>query len=54
VAASAFYGGFEFLWMRANFDQNVALIIDPPVGNTAVAFDYDYELSPRSWLGWES
>lgn len=54
VAASAFYGGFEFLWMRANFDQNVALIIDPPVGNTAVAFDYAYELSPRAWLGWES
>lgn len=48
------YGGFEFLWMRANFDQNVALIIDPPVGNTSVPFDYSYELSPRVWLGWES
>jgi hypothetical protein len=48
------YGGFEFLWMRANFDQNVALIIDPPVGNTLVPFSYSYELSPRVWLGWES
>ncbi|TWT93945.1 Lpg1974 family pore-forming outer membrane protein [Stieleria varia] len=48
------YGGFEFLWMRASFDQNVALIIDPPVGNTLVPFDYGYRLSPRTWLGWES
>ena len=48
------YGGFEFLWIRPNFDQNVAIIIDPPVGNTAVPFDYDYELAPRTWLGWQS
>ncbi|MDA8744364.1 Lpg1974 family pore-forming outer membrane protein [Rubripirellula amarantea] len=49
-----FYGGFEFLWMRAGFDQNVALIIDPPVGNTLVPFDYEYELTPRAWMGWQS
>lgn len=47
-------GGFEFMWMRAHFDQNVAMIIDPPVGNTLVPFSYDYELSPRVWLGWQS
>ncbi len=48
------YGGFEFLWMRAHFDQNVAMIIDPPVGNTMVPFDYGFELSPRARLGWRS
>ncbi|WP_231612337.1 Lpg1974 family pore-forming outer membrane protein [Novipirellula galeiformis] len=47
-------GGMEFMWMRAHFDQNVAMIIDPPVGNTLVPFDYNYELSPRVWLGWQS
>lgn len=48
------YGGIEFLWMRANFDQNVAMIVDPPVGNTLVPFEYGYELSPRAWFGWQS
>ncbi|WP_430452707.1 hypothetical protein [Rhodopirellula europaea] len=48
------FGGIEFLWMRANFDQNVAMIVDPPVGNTLVPFDYGFELSPRAWLGWQS
>ncbi|WP_236621304.1 hypothetical protein [Rhodopirellula sallentina] len=52
--APGFYGGFEFLWLRANFGQNVALIIDPPVGNTLVPFEYDNDLSPRAWLGWQS
>ncbi|TWU48007.1 hypothetical protein Poly59_48510 [Rubripirellula reticaptiva] len=52
--ASQWIGGFEFLWMRANFDQNVALIIDPPVGNTLVPFEYDRQLSTRTWLGWQS
>ncbi len=52
--ATGLQGGFEFLWMRANFDQNVAMVIDPPVGNTLVPFNYDYELSPRTWLGWQS
>ncbi|WP_236624743.1 hypothetical protein [Rhodopirellula sp. SWK7] len=52
--APGFYGGFEFLWLRANFGQNVALIIDPPVGNTLVPFDYEHDLSPRAWLGWQS
>lgn len=48
------FGGIEFLWMRANFDQNVAMIVDPPVGNTLVPFDYSHELSPRAWLGWQT
>lgn len=48
-----FYGGFEFLWMRAHFDQNVAMIVDPPVGNILVAFDYEFKLTPRTWLGWQ-
>ncbi|MCM2374844.1 hypothetical protein [Aporhodopirellula aestuarii] len=52
--AAGSYGGFEFLWLRANFGQNVALIIDPPVGNTLVPFDYQSDLSPRAWLGWQS
>lgn len=54
VRSGRYLGGFEFLWMRAHFDQNVALIIDPPVGNTSVPFDYDRDLTPRAWLGWES
>jgi hypothetical protein len=48
------FGGIEFLWMRADFDQNVAMIVDPPVGNTLVPFDYSYALSPRAWLGWQT
>ncbi len=30
------------------------MIVDPPVGNTLVPFEYDYQLSPRAWLGWQS
>jgi hypothetical protein len=45
--------GFEFLWMRAHFDQNVAMIIDPPIGNRLVPFNYDFQLAPRTWLGWQ-
>ncbi len=52
--APGFYGGFEFLWLRPTFGQDVALIIDPPVGNTLVPFDYDNSLSPRAWLGWQT
>lgn len=47
------YGGIEFLWMRAHFDQNVAMVIDPVPGNESVPFDYSYELSPRAWIGWQ-
>ena len=45
------YGGFEFLWMRSHFDQNVAMIVDPLPGSRMVSFDYDYELMPRAWIG---
>ncbi len=47
-------GGFEFLWLRASFDQDVALVIDPPVGNVLVPFDYSANFSPRVWLGLQS
>ncbi len=53
LPVNRFYSGFEFLWMRAHFDQNVAMIIDPPVGNTLVPFDYDFNFTPRTWLGWQ-
>lgn len=53
LPVNRFYGGFEFLWMRAHFDQNVAMIIDPPVGNILVPFDYDFQFTPRTWLGWQ-
>jgi len=53
-SARGFYGGLELIWIRPNFDQNVAMIVDPPVGNTLVPFEYDYQLSPRAWLGWQS
>lgn len=48
-----FQGGVDFLWMRASFDQNVAMIIDPPVGNRLVPFDYEFSLRPRAWLSWQ-
>ena len=54
VSARGCYGGLELIWIRPNFDQNVAMIVDPPVGNTLVSFEYDYQLSPRAWLGWQS
>lgn len=54
IGASGLLGGFEFLWLRASFDQNVALVIDPPVGNTLVPFNYSMNLSPRIWLGIQS
>ncbi|MCA9127129.1 MAG: hypothetical protein KDB22_08585 [Planctomycetales bacterium] len=52
--ATGFIGGVELLWIRPSFDQNAALIVDPPVGNTLVPFEYDYQLSPRAWLGWQA
>lgn len=52
--ATSLYGGFEFLWMRAHFDQNVAMIIDPPIGNVMRPFDYSFDFTPRVWLGWQS
>lgn len=51
--ASCWSGGIDLLWMRPRFDQNVAFIIDPPIGNRSVPFDYDSSLAPRVWLGWE-
>jgi Legionella pneumophila major outer membrane protein precursor len=52
--SEGFFGGLELIWIRPNFDQNVAMIVDPPVGNTLVPFEYNYQLSPRVWLGWQS
>lgn len=46
-----FAGGFEAVALRANFDQNVAMIIDPVPGNRSVPFDYGYDFSPRVSLG---
>ncbi len=54
ASARGFFGGLELIWIRPNFDQNVAMIVDPPVGNTSVPFEYDYRLSPRAWLGWQA
>jgi hypothetical protein len=54
IPARRFYGGFEFLWMRPHFDQNVAMIVDPPIGNTLTPFHYESNLVPRAWLGWQS
>lgn len=54
IRTSGLFGGFEFLWIRPTFDQNVALIIDPPVGNTSVPFDYSMDLSARAWAGYQS
>lgn len=53
LPVNRFYGGFEFLWMRAHFDQNVAMIVDPPAGDVTVPFDYDFKFTPRTWLGWQ-
>ncbi|TWU36546.1 hypothetical protein Q31b_48270 [Novipirellula aureliae] len=47
------YGGFDFLFIRPHFDNNVAIVIDPPSGNTLQTYDYDYEFSPRAYLGWQ-
>lgn len=54
IPARRFYGGFEFLWMRPHFDQNVAMIVDPPLGNTLTPFHYNSNLVPRAWLGWQA
>ncbi len=51
---SGLYGGIEFVWMRANFDQNVAMVVDPPIGNRLVPFDYSLQMTPRAQLGWQS
>lgn len=47
-------GGVELIWIRPNFDQNVAMVVDPPIGNKSVPFEYGYRLSPRVWLGWQN
>ncbi len=44
-------GSFEAVALRATFDQNVAMIIDPIPGNVSVPFDYGYNFSPRVSLG---
>ena len=64
---TGFYGGFEFLWLQPNFDNSIAFLSSGPgenLGNgmfggvaqrsdaRAHEFDYDFELSPRIFLGW--
>ena len=54
LSGSGLFAGFDFLFMQATFDQNVAMVIDPLPGNTMVPFDYGRELTPRLYLGWRN
>jgi hypothetical protein len=46
------FGGFEFAWLRPRFSDNTSIIVDPlPDDNFAQPFDYEFETSPRIWLG---
>lgn len=51
---SRWIAGFDALFLRSHFDQNVAMIIDPLPGNDLVPFNYDFNFSPRVVLGWLS
>ncbi|HUG89373.1 MAG TPA: Lpg1974 family pore-forming outer membrane protein [Planctomycetaceae bacterium] len=46
------FGGFEFAWLRPRFSDNTAIVVDPPDGNVVLPFDYDFETTPRVWLGY--
>ncbi len=47
------FGGVKLAWLRPTFDKNVAMIVDPPIGNTQTSFDNTFHLAPRAWLGWQ-
>ena len=46
-------GGFECLWIKPRFEDCTVLIIDPASSNIGQGADYDYELSPRVWAGYQ-
>jgi len=50
-----FYAGFAVVWIRPHFQENTSYIVDPPPDdNVVVPFDYDYEITPRIWMGFQS
>jgi Legionella pneumophila major outer membrane protein precursor len=46
------FGGIEFAFLRPRFADNTAIVVDPPPDdNFVLPFDYDFETTPRVWLG---
>lgn len=49
-----FYAGAAAVWLKPHFQDNTAIVLDPPPSdNIVIPFDYDFEVSPRVWLGYE-
>ncbi|MBW3596337.1 MAG: hypothetical protein KY475_03570 [Planctomycetes bacterium] len=49
---SGLYGGAEALWIKPHFQDESAFVIDGSRLDEVVPFDYDFEASPRFWLGY--
>jgi hypothetical protein len=50
--APGIFGGAEVVWVRPYFEDESAYVIDRSHLDEIVPFDYDFEASPRFWLGY--
>ncbi len=49
-----FYAGAEIVWLKPHFHSADAFFVDGPNSTTFVPFNYDFEISPRFWLGYQN
>ncbi|MCH7989417.1 MAG: hypothetical protein IID46_09765 [Planctomycetes bacterium] len=49
-------GGFEVVWLKPHFSEDTAFVISDMTDFQSIAFDNEYELTPRVWLAhtWEN
>ena len=49
-------GGFEIVWLKPHFSDDTAFVVSDMTDFESVAFDNEYELTPRVWLAhtWEN
>ncbi len=53
--AAMFYAGVEAVWLKPHFRSADAYVRSPDPNNAIFApFDYDFEISPRVWLGYKA
>lgn len=55
VSAGGFYAGFEFVFAKPHYKESFeATLVTPATGTVdLMPFAFDYEVSPRVWLGYE-
>ena len=47
-------GGYEFGWLQPRFSDNVSVVVSRPSGDQAYAFDHQFEITSRLWVGIEN